>query len=84
MLLVDIYIAALGKTFDFELDPDEPIMLLIRDIVRLLQEESGEEREKMCDHMQPQLYSCDQERMLPALETLAGCGIRNGFRLILC
>ena len=83
MILVDIFVAALGRTFDFELDPEEPVGFLVRDIVELLQEEYGTKQNDDLD-LQPHLYSCEQERMLPASETLTGCGIRTGYRMILC
>ena len=40
--------------------------------------------DKKAEEDSPALYSLEQERMLPPRETLAGCGIRNGFRMILC
>ena len=76
MILVDIYIMAIDKTYDFNLDEDTPISILIEEISEMVsQKEKMELEGKSGD-----FYLCSkQDKSILAKElTLRECNIRTG------
>ena len=80
MILTDIYVPALQETFDFELNENVPVGLLITQIAQILARRTGsvpggEEASFL-------LGSFEKQDILDNSLTLAECGIRNGSRLL--
>ncbi len=79
MILVDIYVPSLDKTFDFRLDERASVESLTAEITEMIGSETGSPGKEGGFY----LCSMDQERILPGNSTPAQCGIRNGSRLML-
>lgn len=80
MILVDVYVPALDKTFDFRLDEKAKvgqIMIEMQDIFKKKLKESGDKKQ---DFM---LCSMEQKEELPIYKTLSECRIKDGSRLML-
>ena len=81
MILVDIYVPALDKTYDFQVDETVQTEKLIMEIAEMIENDvkSGKkiEAEKLL------LCSFDQEKILHKHGSLQSYGIRNGSRLLL-
>lgn len=80
MILVDIHVPAMDKTFDFELDEEMPAGRITEKIKSLVacQEQIGfDQEEKMF------IYSLGKEKVLSDAYTLKEQGIENGERLVL-
>ena len=81
MILVDIYVPAVGNTYDFQLDEDEKISTIVEEIGELIGQKErcqivGEIGELM-------LCSGKDKKILSKNLALASSGIRNGNSLIL-
>ncbi|MCD8074996.1 MAG: EsaB/YukD family protein [Lachnospiraceae bacterium] len=81
MIMVDVYVPALGQTYDFSLDE----MARLKDITEELADMIGqkEQSELQGDVRGLLLCSGTDGRVLPSGSTLSACGIRNGYRLML-
>lgn len=80
MILVDVYVPALDKTFDFRLDEKAKvgqIMIEMQDIFKKKLKEIGDKKQ---DFM---LCSMEQKEELPIYKTLSECRIKDGSRLML-
>lgn len=80
MILVDVYVPALDKTFDFRLDEKAKvgqIMIEMQDIFKKKLKESGDKKQ---DFM---LCSMEHKEELPIYKTLSECRIKDGSRLML-
>lgn len=80
MILVDIQVPVLDKVYDFELDEETKVELLIEDILELIAEQ---ERLTCRNKGDMYLYALGQERVLEAGKSLKQQGICAGNRLIL-
>lgn len=80
MILVDIQVPVLDKVYDFELDEETKVEMVLKEILALITQKEGitcEEPEKMC------LYVLGQEGILPGDATLRQQGVSDGDRLLL-
>lgn len=81
MILVDIYIPALDKTYDFHVDENVPVGNLIMEIAEMIGNETKSGNRLSVDKFL--LCSMDQERIFRKKSSLRSYGIRNGSRLML-
>ena len=81
MILVDIYVPSLDENFDFQLDENTQTRFVtdeVEDILgKMVRAEADSYRKRFL------LCSFEQQRVLPANQTLKMCGIKNGSRLLL-
>lgn len=81
MIVVDIYLPALGREYDFRLNETILIDILIDEITDVI---CQKEQCSMSDEIgKLTLWDIRQERRLSGRETLAECGIYSGSKLLL-
>lgn len=81
MIMVDVKVPSIGRTYNFSLEENTEIATLIAEIVEVIcQKESCH---LMGNAEQIALCSLDQEQILPHGNTLRQCGIHDGCRLLL-
>lgn len=81
MILVDIYVPAVGNTYDFQLEEEEKVCTLIEEIGELIGQKehsriTGDSNEFM-------LCFCKGKKILSKNMTLAASGVQNGDSLLL-
>lgn len=81
MISVDIYVPSLDQKYDFNLDENTKIRVIIEEIIEMVEQ-------KECTVLSGNtkaLLLCDRLRCLalPKDETLCSCGIFNGSSLLL-
>ncbi len=81
MILVDIYVPAVGNVYDFQLDEDERIAVIAEEIGELVGQK--EHSRIVGDIGSLMLCSSDLKKILSKDMTLAEEGIQNGHSLIL-
>lgn len=81
MILVDIYVPAVGNTYDFQLEEEEKVSTLIEEIGELIGQK--EHSQIVGDINGFMLCFCKGEKILPKNMTLAASGVQNGDSLIL-
>lgn len=81
MILVDIYIPSLDKTYDFQVDEEVSIENLTVEIAEMIANETKSGKETVNQSFM--LCSVEQEQILKKYATLKECGIKNGSRLLL-
>lgn len=81
MILVDIYVPALDKTYDFQLDENVRIAELTAEIAEMLMRELRLGENKNIDGFV--LCSMGDKVILDDETTLSGSGITNGGKLML-
>ena len=81
MILVDIYIPSLDKTYDFQVDEGTPVGNLVMEIAEMVGNETKTKSRLSAEKFL--LCSMDQGRILKKSSTLGSCGIQNGSRLML-
>ncbi len=81
MILVDIYIPALDKTYDFQVDESVPVEDLVMEIAEMVGSETKTRNKLSAEKFL--LCSMDRSIIIPKGSTLGSYGIRNGFRLML-
>lgn len=76
MIMVDIYIVSIDKTYDFNLDEDTNIEVLTEEISEMVSQKERVTLEGKSDNF----YLCSKkdQRILPKNLTLRKCHIRNG------
>ena len=81
MILVDVYVPALGNTYDFKLDEEEKIGIIIEEISELV----GQKEHSGIVGEIDDLMLCLQgdQKILPRNMTLNEAGVLNGSSLIL-
>ena len=80
MVLVDIYVTSLDKTYQFSLNERVPIRSVILEITEMIEQK---ERVKLNgDSESMRLYNPATASVLPVENSLADCYIRSGQRLI--
>ncbi|MDE7330741.1 MAG: EsaB/YukD family protein [Lachnospiraceae bacterium] len=80
MILVDIQILAADRVFDFELDENTSVDVLLEDILSLAVQK---EHILFENPKAMYLYGMEQETILKKEESLGQQGVRTGDRLIL-
>ena len=81
MILVDVYIPSLDDNFDFMLDEDTEIRKIIMEINEMIAKKMKSKKAPNTDEFL--LYLMDKQIMLDKEQTLYGCGVRDGSRLML-
>lgn len=81
MILVDIKVPGVEQTYDFSLDENAPIALVMEEIVEMI----GQKEHCTIAGNKEELLLCSYERqaVLPKKATLRECGIATGSRLLL-
>lgn len=80
MILVDIQIPAIDRIFDFELDENTSVDVLLEDILAL----TAQKEHILCRNPKAMyLYGMEQEAVLKREESLGKQGVRTGDRMIL-
>jgi len=81
MILVDIYVPSVGQTYDFNLDEDAGVQVIIEEIAEMI---GQKERTSLVGNPED-LMLCDRlnKRTLPKNGTLRQCGIGNGSSMLL-
>lgn len=81
MILVDIFVPSVDKTYDFQLNEMVPVNILIEEVSEII---GQKERCSIIGDIQD-LKLCDRKKqcVLPDNSTLYDCGIINGSKLIL-
>jgi uncharacterized ubiquitin-like protein YukD len=81
MLLVDVYVPSVNKTYDFMLDENTEIENIITEICEMLSKKiQNREAERVGEFM---LYHMTAEKALERGRTLASSGVKDGSRLML-
>ncbi|WP_026517595.1 hypothetical protein [Butyrivibrio sp. MC2021] len=81
MIVVDVFVPALDKTYNFSLNEKVRINSVITEITDMI-----EQKEKMTfigDQTKLRLYSTETGSRLPIDNTLSECAVRSGKKLIL-
>lgn len=74
MIMVDIRILSINKTYDFNLDEDTIIGVLVEEVIEMvLQKEKGTLTGRIED-----MYLCSKNYILSKDSTLRDCGIKTG------
>lgn len=81
MILVDIYIPSLDKSYDFQVDENVSVENLTMEISEMIGNET--KSEKFDENEDFMLCSLDQNKVLKKYNTLKDCGMKNGSRLML-
>lgn len=81
MILVDVNVPSLGRTYDFSLDEQAPISVLILEMVEMICQKERCMLEG--NHEKLNLCSPDTREILPPETTLKQNKIGNGNRLML-
>lgn len=81
MVLVDVFVPSVDKTYNFSLNETVEIQSVIAEITEMI--EQKERVTLVGDRSGLYLYNAGSERVLPKGNTLADCAIGNGSRLIL-
>ena len=80
MILVDINVYALNRTFDFTLDENSPISAVIEEIAEIL---SRQENNKGMANVEGLMFMTSTGDILPSNYSLDMCNIRTGSSLML-
>lgn len=81
MILVDIYIPALDKTYDFQVEETVPVEDLVMEITEMVGSETRTKNKLSVEKFL--LCSPDRGVIFQKGSTLGSYGIRNGYRLML-
>lgn len=81
MIMVDIYVPAVDKAYDFTLNADIKIRTIIEEIAEMIAQK--EQAEIVGDIECFMLCDGDRNKVLPTNMTLGECGIKTGSRMIL-
>lgn len=81
MILVDIYIPSLDKSYDFQVDETVPVESLVMEIAEMIGNETKSGRGIPAEKFL--LCSMESRQILQKSVSLQSCGIKNGSRLML-
>lgn len=81
MILVDIFVPSVDKTYDFQLNETISVNMIIEEIAEIISQK--EQTKLVGDVCQLQLCDCLKQRPLQKTWTLEECEIVTGSRLIL-
>lgn len=81
MILVDIYVPSVDKTYDFHLDENARVRTILEEVVEII----GQMERTSLTGDPAELLLCDRQGRCPLPEkaTLRDCGIRSGSSLLL-
>lgn len=79
MILIEVDIPVIQKSYEFKVDENRPIYDIIGEMRQVISKKLREEEPPSAF----ELHSSEQERRLPVENTLSGCGIQDGAKLIL-
>ncbi len=81
MILVDIFVPSIDKTYNFGLNENVAIDSVILEITEMIEQK---ERTKLLGNKNElNIYQINNERILPKQNTLSDCYVTSGTRLIL-
>lgn len=81
MILIDVYVPALDKVYDFSVDENSQISVLIEELVEMI---CQYEQYELIENPERIMLACLSTRLrLPSSETLAACGVKHGDKLIM-
>lgn len=81
MILVDIYVPSADKTYDFLLDENKKMSLIIEETARIISSKMNSSSDEQFSGFS--LYAVEDQRILDSEATLFECGIDDGCRLLL-
>lgn len=81
MVLTDIYVPSMDRTYDFWLDESCCISLLAEEICGMIRQR--EQLGQLWEKEEIVLFDAEKKTKLPGDKTLTECGIRDGSRMIL-
>ena len=81
MIMVDVYVPAYDKEYDFCLNPDVEIDTVIEEISEMITRK--EQSQIVGNAGELMLFDREEGRMLDGTKTLGACRIRTGSRLML-
>lgn len=81
MILVDVYVPSVESTYDFQLDEDVRIDLLIEEICEMICRREHCQSDGKTSRLM--LCSMDTREIIPKHTTLAAYGVKTGARLML-
>ncbi len=81
MVLVDIYVPSVDKTYNFSLNETVEVGAIISEITEMV--EQKEHVVLIGDRGGMRLYNAQNSMVLPNFNTLADCFVKNGTGLIL-
>lgn len=81
MILVDVFVPSVDNVYDFQLDEDVKIGLLVEEIGEMICQKEHCRLEGRIEKLL--LCSMDNRTILPKETTLAECGIKTGGKLML-
>ncbi len=81
MVLVDIYVPSLDKTYNFSLNEKVSIHMLLSEITEMI--EQKEHVVLKGDSSMLRIYNCGNGSVLSGENCLADCMVRNGSKLLL-
>lgn len=81
MILVDIYVPSVDKTYNFSLNENVEIHRVIDELVEMIGQK--EHTHLVGTQEQLELLSLQEQRALPGTNTLNDCGITPGMSLML-
>ncbi len=81
MVLIDVYVPSVDKTYDFQLDENSFVKVIIEEISEMI---GQKERTQIAGDIEA-LTLCDRlnRRILPKNASLRECGVCNGSGLLL-
>ncbi len=81
MVLVDVFVPSVDKTYNFNLNESVSIESLILEITEMIEQK---ERTKLVgDKKKLNLYNVNKTMILPVSNTLSDCYVTSGTRLML-
>ncbi len=81
MVLVDVFVPSVDKTYNFNLNESVSVESLILEITEMIEQK---ERTKLVgDKKNLRLYNVKEAMVLPAVNTLSDCYVTSGTRLML-
>lgn len=81
MILVDIYVPAVDQSYNFSLNEDIEVSVIIKEIVDMIAQK--EQTHLQGDWRKLNLYSMRDKRILPYGNTLSDCYITSGSLLMM-
>lgn len=80
MIMVDVYVASLNKSFDFGIEPEASVAAVIEEIVEMI---CQNEQYSMPEAGDFALCCLDSQKILSPQSAIAANGIQTGNRLLL-
>ncbi|MBQ6787679.1 MAG: hypothetical protein IJO85_08155 [Lachnospiraceae bacterium] len=81
MILVDVFVPSVDNVFDFQLDEDVKIGMLVEEIGEMICQKEHSHLDGKMEKLL--LCSLDNRQILPKNVTLAECGVKTGGKLML-